>query len=86
MGVATKVTRWGTSLGVRLPAAFAKSMSVSAGDMLDMTIDGDQVVLRRLHQPLTLRDLRDRWDGEPYVLTKADREWLDVPARGAEAW
>jgi antitoxin MazE len=85
MGVPAKVARWGNSLGIRLPAAFARSIQVAAGDMVDLALESGGIVLRPLNA-LTVEDLREQWDGRPYQLDASDQEWLDAPARGVETW
>jgi antitoxin MazE len=50
----TKIRKWGNSLGLRIPKAFAEELGVGAGATVDVTIqEGDLVV--RMHRPPRLR-------------------------------
>ena len=39
------VRKWGNSLGVRIPQAFAKEVQIDEGTEVDLTIDGASIVL-----------------------------------------
>ncbi len=41
-----KVSKWGNSLAIRLPKAAAASLKVQEGQAVDLTIEGDAVVIR----------------------------------------
>jgi antitoxin MazE len=75
------VSKWGNSLGVRIPKDIAQSARIVAGDDVDMRIEGSAIVMRKKlrHQPLKelLKDCT-----QPY-----DSEWVDwgEPA-GDEIW
>ena len=50
----TKIRKWGNSLGLRIPKAFAEELGVGVGATVDVTIrEGDLVV--RMHRPPRLR-------------------------------
>lgn len=42
-----KILKWGNSLGLRIPKAFAKEAGVDEGSDVDISLDGDQIVIRR---------------------------------------
>jgi antitoxin MazE len=86
MGVAVSVSKWGTSLGVRIPSSFAKSTDIREGDTLDITLDGDRMILKKAEVPTTMQELYALWDGKPYELSADDRKWLKSPAIGKEIW
>ena len=41
-----KVSKWGNSLAIRLPKAAAASLKVQEGQSVNLTIEGDAVVIR----------------------------------------
>jgi antitoxin MazE len=41
-----QVSKWGNSLAIRLPKAAAERLSVKEGQAVDLTIDGDRVIIR----------------------------------------
>ncbi len=52
MGAKTHVSRWGTSLAVRIPKAIVEQWGVQAGSAIEMISRGGEVVLRK--QPYDL--------------------------------
>ena len=42
----TKILKWGNSLGLRIPKAFAKEAGVDEGSPVDISLDGDRIVIR----------------------------------------
>jgi len=42
----TKILKWGNSLGLRIPKFFAKQAGVEEGSHVDISINGDQLVIR----------------------------------------
>jgi len=44
----TKVQQWSNSLGVRIPRAFAEEVEVSAGSTVEISVEGESLVLRRV--------------------------------------
>jgi len=55
VGINMRVSKWGSSLAVRIPKAIAGQWGVSEGSAVEMTSVGDQVVLRK--QANNLSDL-----------------------------
>ena len=51
------ISRWGNSLGVRLPKSLAEQVGVRAGERVDVTVEGDTLVLRASAPRYTLGDL-----------------------------
>lgn len=52
MGAKTHVSRWGTSLAVRIPKAIVEQWGVQEGSTIEMISRGGEVVLRK--QPYDL--------------------------------
>ena len=42
-----QVNKWGNSLAVRIPGAFAKDLGIEAGSELDLSVVEGQLVLRK---------------------------------------
>ena len=52
MGAKTHVSRWGTSLAVRIPKAIVEQWGVQEGSTIEMISRGEEIVLRK--QPYDL--------------------------------
>ena len=46
----TKVLKWGNSLGLRIPRAFAAEAEVEAGSSVDMSVQDGRLVIRPLRK------------------------------------
>lgn len=54
----TKVVKWGNSLGLRIPKAFAEEVRVAEGSTVDLSLEDGRLVIRVCAQPqLTLAGL-----------------------------
>jgi len=56
----TKIVKWGNSLGLRIPKAFAEEVGVAAGSVVDLSMEDGNLVIR-VTQPdeIYLEDLLD---------------------------
>ncbi|MBL8981705.1 MAG: AbrB/MazE/SpoVT family DNA-binding domain-containing protein [Gemmatimonadetes bacterium] len=52
--------KWGNSLAVRLPATAARAMAVSDGSELELVLDGQQLIIRRVDPGESLSALLER--------------------------
>ena len=52
----TKIQKWGNSLGLRIPKSFAKEAGVEEGSAVDISVQGDRLVIQ------TVRPLRYQLD------------------------
>ena len=41
----TKIQKWGNSLGLRIPKSFAKEAGVEEGSAVDISLEGDRLVI-----------------------------------------
>jgi antitoxin MazE len=65
-----RVSRWGNSLAIRLPKAAVASLAVREGEVVDLAIEGDRLVVRAARPRYTLEELvaAMRPEDEPEVL------------------
>ncbi len=65
-----KVSKWGNSLAIRLPKAVAATLQVHQGQAVDLTIEGNAVVMRASRQSYTIEELVAEMDpqAQPEVL------------------
>ncbi len=42
----TKIQKWGNSLGLRIPKSFAKDAAIEEGSAVDISLEGDRLVIR----------------------------------------
>ncbi len=47
MGATSHVSRWGSSLAVRIPKALAEQWGVEEGSAIELFAEGDDIVLRK---------------------------------------
>ncbi len=47
----TRIQKWGNSLGLRIPKAFASEASVEAGSTVDIAIEDGDLVVRPVRRP-----------------------------------
>ena len=48
-----KITKWGNSLGIRLPLAVVKALGVKEGDQVDIRVSGERAfVVARVPRPI----------------------------------
>jgi antitoxin MazE len=48
LNMVTKIQKWGNSLGLRIPKTFAKEAGVEEGSAVDISLEGDRLVIRPL--------------------------------------
>jgi antitoxin MazE len=56
----TQVSRWGNSLGVRLPKSVAREARVDAGDTVQVSVDDGAIVIRPSRPRYSLDELVGR--------------------------
>jgi antitoxin MazE len=64
-----KITKWGNSLGIRLPLAVVKALGVKEGDQVDIRLSGERAFV-------VLREPRPT---EPPTVSR-----FQVPSRGSQ--
>ena len=53
----TNIQRWGNSLGVRIPKPFALQVALEENCEVDISIDGDRIILRVAQKDWQLDEL-----------------------------
>ena len=52
-----QVSKWGNSLAIRLPKAVTATLQVRQGQAVDLTIEGNAVVMRASQRSYTIEEL-----------------------------
>ncbi|MEO8575840.1 MAG: AbrB/MazE/SpoVT family DNA-binding domain-containing protein, partial [Gemmatimonadales bacterium] len=81
LAMVTTIQRWGNSLAVRIPKAFAAQAQLSEDTSIEISIDGDRIILTAA---------RPEWKLETLVaqITPSNRH-REIPSgghRGKEIW
>ena len=79
MGAKSRIARWGTSLAVRIPKPIAEQWGAQEGSSIEMTSQGDEVVMRK--KAYDLDDMLDQVTEE-----NLHPETDTGQAQGNEAW
>ena len=79
MGVNSHVSKWGSSLAIRIPKAVAEQWGVSEGSAIEFYPRGEELLLRR-----RTYDLDDLIAAMPKDRQHPEQDW--GPRQGAEEW
>ena len=73
-----KISKWGNSLGLRIPKTAVESLGLSDNDIVDIETKGKKLVIKPARKQFTLEKIFEEWDGSPYDVY----DWgeLDKPA------
>lgn len=52
-----RIQKWGNSLAVRIPKAFAESLNLETGTMAELSMHDGQIVIAPISNPYTLDEL-----------------------------
>lgn len=64
------VSKWGNSLGIRIPTAIVDRLSIQNGDIIDYDLEGDKVIFRKKK---STRQLFEEFYHKPFEdITEAD--------------
>ncbi|MFN0145065.1 MAG: AbrB/MazE/SpoVT family DNA-binding domain-containing protein [Dehalococcoidia bacterium] len=81
----TKVQRWGTSLAVRIPKAFAAQLALDSDSIIDLRIEGRTLVAQRVVPGPVVQTLDELLDGVTPENTHPETDWgTDVGAEIVE--
>jgi len=80
--MATRIRKWGNSLGLRIPKSFAEQAGVVEGSAVDLSVEKDRIVIRPVRaERYRLQDLLDGITDE-----NRHEEISTGDAVGREAW
>ena len=81
MRASTQITRWGNSLGLRLPKSVAQEVRIVEGDTVELSVRDGEIIVRPARPSYSLAELVDK-------ITPANRhgetEWGEP--EGHEEW
>jgi antitoxin MazE len=77
----TRIVKWGNSLGLRIPKAFAEEVAVGDGSSVDLSISRGTLVVRPVDRRLTLDSLLEGVSEE-----NLHAEVATGRPRGRESW
>jgi antitoxin MazE len=60
MATTTQVSKWGNSLGLRLPKSVAREAQLDEGDTVDIAVDNGTIVIRPSRRRYSLDELVGR--------------------------
>ena len=69
----TKLQRWGNSQGIRIPKQILKETYLSEGDDVDITSNGDVIIIRRMNKAEKVYSLDELLSGD--VLKQSEEDW-----------
>jgi antitoxin MazE len=78
----TKILKWGSGMGLRIPESLARAVGLQAGSAVEVAVDGGRLIVSSLRHPVyRLEDLVVR-------ITNANRhdEMPPRDASGRESW
>ena len=78
----TRVQRWGNSLGLRIPKAFAAEVEIDAGSTVDLSVEDGELVVRPV--PKLHYDIDELISGITPSNTHEPIDWGE--AVGRESW
>ena len=77
----TTIRRWGNSLGLRIPKAFAAETAIEDGASVDLSVSEGRLIIRPVHQHFELEALLEEVTDE-----NLHAEVSTGPAQGGETW
>ena len=81
MAMTTQVSRWGNSLGLRLPKAVARAAQLNEGDTVEVSVENRTIVVKPSQRRYTLDELVSR------VTSRNRHDETDWgPRQGHEVW
>jgi antitoxin MazE len=78
----TRVQKWGNSLALRIPKAFAEEAGLSANAAVELSLSGGRLVVQPIAPPRFTLDELLRGVTEDNI----PGEWDTGPATGKEVW
>ncbi len=76
----TNIQRWGNSLGIRIPSAIAKKLSLHPGIIIEIKIENDRMVMYPKQYSLSAMVNQITEENRHHL------EWNENDTRGGEEW
>jgi len=77
----SRVSRWGNSLAIRIPASFSREVQIEAGDAVELQVEAGRMVITPVRKACSLDQLLAGITDENL---HGETEW--GPPVGGEAW
>jgi antitoxin MazE len=77
----SRVSRWGNSLAIRIPASFSREARINEGDAIELQVEDGHLVITPIRKTYTLDELLAGVTDEN---RHDETEW--GPAVGREVW
>jgi antitoxin ChpS len=79
-----QLTKWGNSLGLRVPKVIAERLRLSEGSRVELETDeAGRIIMTPARRRYTLDDLLAQCDPQAPV-AEEERAWLEAPKAGGE--
>ena len=59
------ISKWGNSLGIRLPEIFASALGLSAGDMVDLSLRDNSLIIQKINRNMTCKEYLEDFYKKP---------------------
>ena len=83
----TTVVKWGNSHGIRLPKAFLSNIGIVENDPVDIRLEGDKIVIKKIKEHKTLKQRLFEFYGENYEnIVEPQEEYDWGKPVGKEIW
>ncbi|MDR1363831.1 MAG: AbrB/MazE/SpoVT family DNA-binding domain-containing protein [Spirochaetaceae bacterium] len=85
----TTIVKWGNSQGIRLPKVFLQDINISENDMVDVLIENEAIVIKKIYgkKHLTTKErLTDFYGRNIKDITKKQEEVDWGKSMGKEVW
>lgn len=80
----TTIVKWGNSQGIRLPKILLESVCLSENDMVDVTTENNQIVIKKVEQKKYVQTIQERFEGYKGNDEPIDIDWGEP--KGREVW
>ena len=75
------ISKWGNSLGIRLPEIFASALGLSAGDMVDLSLRDNSLIIQKINRNMTCKEYLEDFYKKPIdeiaAMQLTDEELVD---------
>lgn len=69
----TKLQKWGNSQGIRIPKQILSATYLTEGDNVDITSNGDVIIIRRMNKVEKVYSLDELLSGD--ILRQCEEDW-----------